>query len=80
MKNHTINARIGEDLNAEISEWLKKNKFQDKSSMIQAAIKAYISKPQTLEPVEMVNDSDDCFLSKAREVTVKNKDLLERLK
>jgi Arc/MetJ-type ribon-helix-helix transcriptional regulator len=80
MKNHTINARIGEDLNAEISEWLKKNKFQDKSSMIQAAIKAYISKPQTLEPVEMVNDSDDSFLSKAREVTVKNKDLLERLK
>ena len=80
MKIHTINARICEDLNGEISEWLKKNRFQDKSSMIQAAIKAYISKPQTLEPVELVNDSDDLFLSRAKEVVAKNQDLLERLK
>lgn len=80
MKTHTINARIGEELHAEISEWLKKNKFQDKSSMIQAAIKAYISKPQTLEPVEMVKDSDDDFFLKAKEVVAKNQDLLERLK
>jgi Arc/MetJ-type ribon-helix-helix transcriptional regulator len=80
MKTHTINARIGEDLNAEISEWLRKNKFQDKSSLIQAAIRAYISKPQTLEPVELVSDTDDDFFSKAKEVVAKNQDLLERLK
>jgi Arc/MetJ-type ribon-helix-helix transcriptional regulator len=44
MKTHTINARIGEELHVEIKEWLKRNQFQDKSSMIQAAIKAYITK------------------------------------
>lgn len=80
MKTHTINARIGEDLHAEISEWLQKNRYQDKSSMIQAAIKAYISKPQTLVPVEFMNDTDGDFLTKAKEVVAKNQDLLERLK
>jgi Arc/MetJ-type ribon-helix-helix transcriptional regulator len=80
MKTHTINARIGEELHVEIKEWLKRNQFQDKSSMIQAAIKAYITKTQTLEPIQIESDSDDKFFSKAQEVIAQNKDLFERLK
>ena len=78
-KNAPTSIRLDETLKPKVEQWLSKNDI-GLSRLVNLAVANYISKPQILEPVSVISATDEEVEQAAKELMVKHKPTLDRLK
>lgn len=80
LKAKTTSFRLDTDLKHPVGEWLHHNPGFKLSSLINVAVRKFITKKQTLQPVETVKASDQTVSRATKKMMKKHADMLEKLK
>lgn len=73
-----LQLRVPNDLDELVNSWMDKNPDINKSQLYFAAVRKYITEPQVLEPVSIVDDDE--ALRMADGVLTQHKHTMDRLK
>jgi|GEM_PF-6512356 hypothetical protein len=80
MKTRVLNFRLEPDTESLIDAWLAKNPGFTASQLGNLALRAFVTKPFVLEPVEVEQASEKSYFEALETVLHEHADAMERLK